>query len=86
MEGIARHNTGMTRSVIEERHAFARNRRIFPVIMDRIVFLGTAVDYIVANILTAQMLFLSRPMPGHLALHQLTGGSVYAGPASTCST
>ncbi len=63
MEGQVRNGmmlpTNMTRSVIEERPQNFREIDVFSrLIMDRIVFLGTAVDDYIANILTAQMLFL----------------------------
>jgi len=50
-------------------------------IMDRIVFLGTAVDDYIANILTAQMLFLeSADSKKDILLYiNSPGGSVYAG-------
>jgi len=74
--------TGMTRSVIEERPTrFAEIDVFSRLIMDRIVFLGTAVDDYVANILTAQMLFLeSADAKKDILLYiNSPGGSVYAG-------
>ncbi len=83
MEGVARQNfTGMTRSVIEERPTrFAEIDVFSRLIMDRIVFLGTAVDDYIANILTAQMLFLeSADAKKDILLYiNSPGGSVYAG-------
>ena len=72
----------MTRSVIEERPTrFAEIDVFSRLIMDRIVFLGTAVDDNIANILTAQMLFLeSVDAKKDILLYiNSPGGSVYAG-------
>ncbi|HEX8425341.1 ATP-dependent Clp protease proteolytic subunit [Hymenobacter sp.] len=74
--------TNMTRSVIEERPTrFAEIDVFSRLIMDRIVFLGTAVDDQIANILTAQMLFLeSVDAKKDILLYvNSPGGSVYAG-------
>ena len=83
MEGIARpYVNNMTRSVIEERPQNFREIDVFSrLIMDRIVFLGTAVDDYIANILTAQMLFLeSADAKKDILLYiNSPGGSVYAG-------
>ena len=83
MEGQTRQNfSAMTRSVIEERPTrFAEIDVFSRLIMDRIVFLGTAVDDYVANILTAQMLFLeSADAKKDILLYiNSPGGSVYAG-------
>ena len=83
LEGLARpYVTGMTRSVIEERSArFAEIDVFSRLIMDRIMFLGTAVDDQIANILTAQMLFLeSVDAKKDILLYiNSPGGSVYAG-------
>ena len=49
----------MTRSVIEERPTHFREIDVFSrLMMDRIIFLGTQVDDNIANIITAQLLFL----------------------------
>ena len=83
MQGLARPLvTGMTRSVIEERPTrFAEIDVFSRLIMDRIVFLGTAVDDQIGNILTAQMLFLeSVDAKKDILLYiNSPGGSVYAG-------
>ncbi|UYZ63755.1 ClpP family protease [Hymenobacter weizhouensis] len=83
VEGLARpHLTGMTRSVIEERPTrFAEIDVFSRLIMDRIIFLGTAVDDHIANILTAQMLFLESVdnRKDILLYINSPGGSVYAG-------
>jgi ATP-dependent Clp protease, protease subunit len=53
------HVENMTRSVIEERPTNFREIDVFSrLIMDRIIFLGTQVDDFIANIITAQLLFL----------------------------
>ena len=49
---------------------------------ERIIFLGTPIDDEIANLTIAEPLHLeSDDRQGHLALHQLPGGSVYAGLA-----
>ena len=53
------HVESMTRSVIEERPTrFAEIDVFSRLIMDRIIFLGMQVEENVANIITAQLLFL----------------------------
>jgi ATP-dependent Clp protease protease subunit len=83
VEGQSRHwVTGMTRSVIEERPTrFAEIDVFSRLIMDRIIFLGTAVDDQIANIITAQLLFLeSADAKKDILLYvNSPGGSVYAG-------
>jgi ATP-dependent Clp protease protease subunit len=83
VEGQMRHSiTGMTRSVIEERPTrFAEIDVFSRLIMDRIVFLGTAVDDQIANIITAQLLFLESVDANKDILLYVNspGGSVYAG-------
>ncbi|RYU78305.1 ClpP family protease [Hymenobacter persicinus] len=74
--------TGMTRSVIEERPTrFAEIDVFSRLIMDRIIFLGQAVDDNIANIITAQLLFLeSVDAKKDILLYiNSPGGSVYAG-------
>src|SRR4028119_752558 len=74
--------TGMTRSVIEERPTrFAEIDVFSRLIMDRIIFLGTQVDDHIANIITAQLLFLesSDAKKDILLYVNSPGGSVYAG-------
>jgi ATP-dependent Clp protease protease subunit len=82
-EGRARqHFTGMTRSVIEERPTrFAEIDVFSRLIMDRIIFLGQAVDDNIANIINAQLLFLeSADARKDILLYiNSPGGSVYAG-------
>ncbi|WP_262907881.1 ATP-dependent Clp protease proteolytic subunit [Hymenobacter sp. 15J16-1T3B] len=83
IEGQSRHFvTDMTRSVIEERPTrFAEIDVFSRLIMDRIVFLGTPVDDYIANIITAQLLFLeSADAKKDILLYiNSPGGSVYAG-------
>lgn len=72
----------MTRSVIEERPMNFREVDVFSRLMaDRIVFLGTAVDDNIANIIIAQLLFLeSADARKDILLYiNSPGGSVYAG-------
>ncbi len=72
----------MTRSVIEERPTNFREIDVFSrLMMDRIIFLGTAVDDYIANIITAQLLFLEStdPKKDILLYVNSPGGSVYAG-------
>jgi ATP-dependent Clp protease, protease subunit len=83
IEGKAMHNIeSMTRSVIEERPTNFREIDVFSrLIMDRIIFLGTQVDDFIANIITAQLLFLeSADAKKDILLYiNSPGGSVYAG-------
>lgn len=72
----------MTRAVIEERPTNFREIDVFSrLIMDRIIFLGTGVDDHIANIITAQLLFLeSVDSKKDILLYiNSPGGSVYAG-------
>ncbi len=72
----------MTRSVIEERPTNFREIDVFSrLIMDRIIFLGLPVDDNIANIITAQLLFLeSADAKKDILLYiNSPGGSVYAG-------
>ncbi len=74
--------TGMTRSVIEERPTrFAEIDVFSRLIMDRIIFLGQAVDDNIANVINAQLLFLeSADARKDILLYiNSPGGSVYAG-------
>lgn len=72
----------MTRSVIEERPTNFREIDVFSrLMMDRIIFLGMAIDDLVANVITAQLLFLeSVDAKKDILLYiNSPGGSVYAG-------
>ena len=74
--------TGLTPNIIEERQM---NIAIFDVfsrlMMDRIIFLGTAINDQVANIIQAQLLFLeSTDASKDIQIYvNSPGGSVYAG-------
>ena len=72
----------MTRSVIEERPTNFREIDVFSrLIMDRIIFLGMGIEENIANIITAQLLFLeSVDSKNDILLYiNCPGGSVYAG-------
>ncbi|MDQ2795197.1 MAG: ATP-dependent Clp protease proteolytic subunit [Bacteroidota bacterium] len=72
----------MTRSVIEERPQNFREIDVFSrLMMDRIIFLGQAVDDNIANIINAQLLFLESvdSRKDILLYINSPGGSVYAG-------
>ncbi|QCR24119.1 ClpP family protease [Pontibacter sp. SGAir0037] len=84
VESIARQHQvqNMTRSVIEERPTNFREIDVFSrLMMDRIIFLGTQVEENIANIITAQLLFLeSADAKKDILLYiNSPGGSVYAG-------
>ena len=60
--------------VVESDGRYERSFDIYSrLLRERIVFLGTEVDDHVANLITAQLLFLEAedPEQGHLPLHQL---------------
>lgn len=72
----------MTQYVIEERPGNFRAIDVFTrLISDRIIFLGMGVDDQVANLITAQLLFLesSDPKKDIIMYINSPGGSVYAG-------
>lgn len=72
----------MTQYVIEERPGNFRAIDVFTrLISDRIIFLGTGVDDYIANIITAQLLFLeSADSKKDIIMYiNSPGGSVYAG-------
>jgi ATP-dependent Clp protease, protease subunit len=76
--------TNMTRSVIEERPTNFREIDVFSRLMaDRIVFMGSEVDEYLANVITAQLLFLESTDAKKDVLMYINspGGSVYAGLA-----
>ena len=73
---------GMTPNIIEERQMNIAVMDVFSrLMMDRIIFLGTAIDDYVANIITAQLLFLeSMDAKRDIQIYiNSPGGSVYAG-------
>ncbi len=73
---------GMTPNIIEERQMNIAIMDVFSRLMrDRIIFLGTGIDDYVANIITAQLLFLeSTDAKKDIQIYiNSPGGSVYAG-------
>ncbi|MEM7173769.1 MAG: ATP-dependent Clp protease proteolytic subunit [Bacteroidota bacterium] len=84
VKGYINHAENMTRAVIEERNRPFREIDVFSrLIMDRIIFLGTQVNEEIANIITAQLLFLeSVDRDKDITLYiNSPGGSIYAGLA-----
>ncbi len=83
VDGYMNHTIeNMTRSVIEERPMNFREVDVFSRLMaDRIIFMGTAVDDNIANIVVAQLLFLESADAKKDVLMYINspGGSVYAG-------
>jgi ATP-dependent Clp protease protease subunit len=76
------HVENMTQYVIEERPGNFRAIDVFTrLISDRIIFLGMGVDSQIANIITAQLLFLesSDPKKDIIMYINSPGGSVYDG-------
>ena len=74
--------TSMTPYIIEERQLNVAQMDVFSrLMMDRIIFLGTGIDDQVANIITAQLLFLESVDPKKDIQIYLNspGGGVYAG-------
>lgn len=72
----------MTPNIIEERQMNIAVMDVFSRLMkDRIIFMGTGVDDQIANIITAQLLFLESvdPKADILMYINSPGGSVYAG-------
>jgi ATP-dependent Clp protease protease subunit len=81
-DSYVHHVENMTRAVIEERPTNFREIDVFSrLIMDRIIFLGMQVEENIANIITAQLLFLESvdPKKDILLYVNSPGGSVYAG-------
>lgn len=69
-------------TIIEERQLNVAQMDVFSrLMMDRIIFLGSAIDDYVANVIQAQLLFLETSDPGKdVSLYiNSPGGSVYAG-------
>lgn len=82
IDAYGKHIENMTRSVIEERPTrFAEIDVFSRLIMDRIIFLGMQVDDNIANIITAQLLFLESVDANRDITMYINspGGSVYAG-------
>ena len=75
-------NMGITPYIIEERQLNISQLDVFSrLMMDRVIFLGTAIDDNVANIIQAQLLFLQSADPKRDIQIYINspGGSVYAG-------
>lgn len=69
-------------SIIEERQLNVAQMDVFSrLMMDRIIFLGTAIDDYVANVVQAQLLFLETSDPGKdISMYiNSPGGQVYSG-------
>jgi ATP-dependent Clp protease protease subunit len=80
--GSAPFKMGMTPYIMEERHLNISQMDVFSrLMMDRIIFLGTAIDDNVANIIQAQLLFLQSADPKRDIQIYINspGGMVYAG-------
>jgi len=76
------HNNYISPTIIEERQLNIASMDVFSrLMMDRIIFLGLAIDDYVANIIQAQLLFLESADPSKdIQIYFNTpGGSVYAG-------
>lgn len=74
--------TNLTPYIMEERRLNVAQMDVFSrLMMDRIIFLGTGIDDQVANIITAQLLFLESADPSKDIQIYINspGGSVYAG-------
>ena len=74
----------MTPNIIEERQLNVIGMDVFSrLMMDRIIFMGTAIDSYVANIIVAQLLFLnSTDRKADVSIYvNSPGGSVYDGLA-----
>ncbi|WP_133777790.1 ATP-dependent Clp protease proteolytic subunit [Pedobacter nutrimenti] len=79
---IAQHPVAMTPYIMEERQLNVAQMDVFSrLMMDRIIFLGEAVDERIANVIQAQLLFLQSADPKRdIQLYiNSPGGSVYAG-------
>jgi ATP-dependent Clp protease, protease subunit len=82
VDSYAQKIENMTQYVIEERPGNFRAIDVFTrLISDRIIFLGMGVDDQIANLITAQLLFLesSDPKKDIIMYINSPGGSVYAG-------
>lgn len=69
-------------TIIEERQLNVAQMDVFSrLMMDRIIFLGTAIDDYTANVIQAQLLYLDSADPGKdISIYiNSPGGSVYAG-------
>lgn len=76
------HNNYISPTIIEERQLNVASMDVFSrLMMDRIIFLGLAIDDYVANIIQAQLLYLESTDPSkEIQIYLNTpGGSVHAG-------
>ncbi len=74
--------SSMTPYILEERRMNVASMDVFSrMMMDRILFLGTAIDDYVANVVVAQLLFLTSVDSSKDIMMYVNspGGSVYAG-------
>lgn len=79
---LDRYTSSLTPYIIEERQLNVAQMDVFSrLMMDRIIFLGTAINDQIANIITAQLLFLeSVDSKKDIQIYlNSPGGSVYAG-------
>lgn len=79
---VSKAPVGMTPYILEERQLNVSQMDVFSrLMMDRIIFLGTAIDDQIANIVQAQLLFLeSTDASKDIQIYvNSPGGSVYAG-------
>lgn len=75
-------NSYISPTILEERRLNVTQMDVFSrLMMERIIFLGTAVDDYAANVIQAQLLYLDSAEPGKdISIYLNTpGGSVYAG-------
>jgi len=82
VDRFGHHVEDMTQYIIEERPGNFRAIDVFTrLISDRIIFLGMGIDDHIANIITAQLLFLESTDPTKDIIMYINspGGSVYAG-------
>jgi ATP-dependent Clp protease protease subunit len=82
LDGYMSVSSSLTPYILEERQLNVQAMDVFSrLMMDRIIFLGTAIDDQVANIIQAQLLFLDSSDPGKdISIYiNSPGGSVYAG-------
>ena len=82
VDRFGHHVEDMTQYIIEERPGNFRAIDVFTrLISDRIIFLGMGIDDHIANIVTAQLLFLESTDPTKDIIMYINspGGSVYAG-------
>ena len=83
-EHVDNYFRNMTQAIIEERNTHFREVDVFSrLIMDRIIFLGTEINDTIANIIVAQLLYLTTiDTSRHISLYiNSPGGSIYAGLA-----